>query len=198
MLSLISALLNAPCPQPGAWKSSGIAIQVGKSLSKSSTNESSSLNIAGGGVKTRILVCAPSNTAVDDLAWRIHKSSIGSSSVIGGFNIVRFGLLPGEERADGGRRTRTIRHKSQNVDNLSLAQRDEFLSSINLDLLAETSSERRRVLANSHVVCTTLSSSGSKCFIVSKLICFDDVLILPLMIDLIYFLLRFQLARVLC
>ena len=159
-LSLISALLNAPCPQPGAWKASGTAIQVGRSFSTSSRDVSSAP--AAGPIKTRILVCAPSNTAVDDLAWRIHKSCIGPSGTIGGLRVVRFGLLPGEERHEGRKRTQ---HSIRSKDSTFNARRDEFLYKINLERIAATSAERRDILMKSHVVCTTLNSAGSKAFI---------------------------------
>jgi senataxin len=176
VLSLISVLLNAPCPQPGAWKASGIAIHVGSSLSKTNSSANSPSKGSRGKVKTRILVCAPSNIAVDDLACRIHDSCIGPSGRIGGFKLVRFGLLPGEERTDGGRK-RTYQSPGSNIykstsgwdNNPALMKREEFLFSINLDLIATSSIAKRNILTNAHVVCTTLNSSGSKSFIDASL-----------------------------
>ena len=49
-------------------------------------------------VARRILVCSPSNHAVDELAWKLHKSALGTNGKPGSFNIIRFGMLPGEER----------------------------------------------------------------------------------------------------
>ena len=49
-------------------------------------------------VARRILICSPSNQAVDELAWKVHKSAIGTDGRPGSFNIIRFGMLPGEDR----------------------------------------------------------------------------------------------------
>lgn len=175
MLNLISALLNGPCPHPGAWKSSGIAVRVGSSLSKLKGGSNSPSKRVAGDVKTRILVCAPSNIAVDDLACRIHDSCIGPSGRVGGFVLVRFGLLPGEERTDQGRKrsyqsagTSNYLRTNSKEDNAG-TKRDEFLYGINLDLIAKSSVEKRNILANAHVVCTMLNSSGSKSFIDASL-----------------------------
>jgi superfamily I DNA and/or RNA helicase len=176
VLNLISALLNGPCPQPGAWKSSGIAVHVGSSLSKSKGGSNSPSKCIVGNVKTRILVCAPSNIAVDDLACRIHESCIGPSGRVGGFILVRFGLLPGEERTEQGRKrtfqstgTNNYRRTNSRENSNIRTKRDEFLCGINLDLIAKSSVEKRNILANAHVVCTTLNSSGSKSFIDASL-----------------------------
>jgi hypothetical protein len=49
-------------------------------------------------VARRILICSPSNQSVDDLAWKLHRNAIGTDGKPGSFNIIRFGMLPGEER----------------------------------------------------------------------------------------------------
>ena len=49
-------------------------------------------------VAKRILICAPSNQVVDDLAWKLHNKAIGIDGRPGSFNIIRFGMRPGKER----------------------------------------------------------------------------------------------------
>lgn len=116
---LVSALLNG-----SSTKASGTRVQVGGALHG---DENPILNAS---VARRILVVAPSNQAVDELAWRIHKHSIGPNGKIGGFNIIRFGMLPGEERHDGrGRKA------NQRTSSFHSNDRDKFLSDINLDNL---------------------------------------------------------------
>lgn len=172
IVGLVSSLLQSPCPAPNG-KVGGTRIRVGESGSDMKTNS----------VRSRILVCAPSNIAVDDLAWRIHTSSIGPNGSKGGFKIIRFGACAGEYRHDGRKRNKVCSGNSA---------REKFLRRINLDLGIENnaserdldfddrghpfsnnrrdrhinySRERRARLDNCHVVCTTLSSAGSKAFI---------------------------------
>lgn len=116
---LVSALLNG-----SSTKASGTRVQVGGAIHG---DENPILNVS---VAKRILIVAPSNQAVDELAWRIHKHSIGPNGKIGGFNIIRFGMLPGEERHDGrGRKA------NQRTSSFHSNERDKFLSEINLDNL---------------------------------------------------------------
>jgi hypothetical protein len=49
-------------------------------------------------VTRRILICSPSNQTVDELAWKLHNNAIGTNGIVGSFNIIRFGMLPGEAR----------------------------------------------------------------------------------------------------
>ena len=142
-------------------------------------------------IARRILVCAPSNQAVDELAWKIHKGAIGPCGIIGGFNLIRFGMLPGETRHDG--RGKVNLEKPGNIDQ---SEKDRYLSAINLDNLVRNiargkevnvfaynmeqatkddnkrnsrfinyTSERQRILSQTHVVCCTLSGAGSKAFV---------------------------------
>ncbi len=117
----MSALLNGSAPVPGA-KSSGTRIQVGRALTNSSGDNVKHNSM----VARRILVCAPSNQAVDELAWKIHKGAIGGNGKLGGFNMVRFGMLPGDERHDG-RGKRSSQRESSFYDN----ERDRFLRYVN-------------------------------------------------------------------
>ena len=172
IVGLVTSLLHSICPPPNG-KVRGTRINIGSTGNKMNSNNT---------VKSRILVCAPSNTAIDDLAWRIHTSSIGINGTEGGFNIVRFGTCAGESRHDG-------RKKSQKRN----CKQNSFLRRINLDLCIEEnaaegifdqnyddkstfsnnrrnrnisySRERRIILESCHVVCTTLNSAGSKAFI---------------------------------
>lgn len=52
-------------------------------------------------VAKRILVCSPSNQSVDELAWKLYNGAIGTDGRVGSFKIIRFGMLPGEERVSG-------------------------------------------------------------------------------------------------
>ena len=69
IVGLVSALVNGTCPSPGK-KAKGAKICVGSSIPGAAKLTASS----------RILVCAPSNTAVDELAWRLHKEGFGPVS----------------------------------------------------------------------------------------------------------------------
>ncbi len=68
--------------------------KIGKALS----NAEKRAPVLNTPVARRILICSPSNQAVDDLAWKLHISAIGTDGRTGSFNIVRFGILPGEDR----------------------------------------------------------------------------------------------------
>jgi hypothetical protein len=126
---LVSALLNG-----SSTKASGTRVQVGGALHG---DENPVLNVS---VSRRILIVAPSNQAVDELAWRIHNHSIGPNGKIGGFNIIRFGMLPGEERHDGrGRRA------NQRASSFHSNERDKFLSDINLDNLVRDIASGREI-----------------------------------------------------
>uniref|UniRef100_A0A7S4S262 Helicase ATP-binding domain-containing protein n=1 Tax=Ditylum brightwellii TaxID=49249 RepID=A0A7S4S262_9STRA len=183
IIGLVTALLNGSSTLPGG-KVSGTRVQIGNTLSRQSddgNNNTATLNVP---VARRILVCAPSNTAVDDLAWRLHKLAVGPNGALGGFNIVRFGQAPGEERHD-----RRGKGRKQRTTQSSVEGRDEYLREINLDLIVESiarvrgtgdfadhdgnkrlskninyGQERRQILTKCHVVCTTLSGAGSKAF----------------------------------
>jgi len=121
--------LNGNVPAYGA-KASGAKVQVGKALSLSSDHFS---NV----VSHRVLVCAPSNQAVDELAWRLHKGALGPSGEMSDFKMVRFGTLIGEERHDGrGKRKNSLpndggggRHNSFRP----FSERESYLEKINLD-----------------------------------------------------------------
>jgi hypothetical protein len=116
-VAIVSALLNGSAPVPGT-KSSGTRVQIGNALQNSSGGNVNHNSV----VAKRILVCAPSNQAVDELAWKIHNSAIGGNGKVGGFNMVRFGMLPGDERHDGrGKRS------SQRASGFHDNQRDKFL-----------------------------------------------------------------------
>jgi len=207
VVGLVTALLNGNVPMPGGGKSkAGTLIQVGKTFTPTGGSSASSCNTSKS-IQRRILVCAPSNLAVDDLAWRLRNSAIGPNGKVGGFNLVRFGVLPGEERHDGrggrglgagkGAACRASANNNNDTDN---DDRDMFLRRVNLDIMVEEMAksregpksseqihknndeantgqyqlrkskktnytvERRKILNNCHIVCTTLSSSGSKAF----------------------------------
>jgi len=190
IVNLVGCLLNGSVPIPGAKnpRTAGTKIQIGKALSNSE-NKAPVLNVP---VARRILICAPSNQAVDDLAWKLHKSAIGLDGRIGSFNILRFGMLPGEDRHDGRGRSNT-RQRKMNYH----SERDKFLYSINLDTIVNRiaegreindfahqkefskkspqaqqrhsrfinyAMERQKKLSRCHVICTTLSGAGSKAF----------------------------------
>lgn len=143
-------------------------------------------------VSSRILLCAPSNQSVDDLAWKVQRSALGLNGKLGAFNLVRVGILPGEERHDG-------RGRKKKVGNFSSDERMKFLRAVNLELIVNEISagrevkgfdirsetdekkypgsskrkrgsmnsflERQKILSRSHVVCCTLSGAGSRTFI---------------------------------
>jgi hypothetical protein len=144
-------------------------------------------------VTGRILLCAPSNQSVDDLAWKVKRLSLGPNGKQGEFNLIRVGILPGEDRHDG-------RGKKKKGGLFSSDDRMKLLQSVNLDLIinniiagrevkdfsvrSETeeinnfsstrrrsvinaSAERHKLLSRSHVVCCTLSGAGSRTFIES-------------------------------
>ncbi len=157
-------------------------------------NQSKNTNSTlGSSVPNRILICAPSNFAVDELAWRLKKTALGASGKVGDFKIIRFGNFPGEERHD--KRGKNCKgNKTYAIE----SERDWFLRSINLDDIVENiakkretlnynytaykesesqnklnrkntkhisfSLERQKVLHDCHIVCCTLSGAGSKAF----------------------------------
>ncbi len=188
IVALVSALLNGNAPVHGK-QTAGTKIHVGQSL-RSSKNETITHDT---NVTKRILVCAPSNQAVDELAYKIHLQSIGSNGKSGSFNITRFGICPGEDRHDG--RGKRSKHSSKTLHS---SARDQYLISINMDVNVSDvatgkdthdfrhsgdfqqskkrsssrnsrhinfGEERQKILSKCHVVCTTLSGAGSKAFI---------------------------------
>ncbi len=184
-VALVSALLNGAAPVSGS-KSQGTRVQVGRAFS------SNAGPVMNANVTRRILVCAPSNQAVDELAWKIHKNALGPNGKPASFNMIRFGLLPGDDRHDG-RGKRSTRKEKKFHDN----EKDKFLHAINLDNLVRDiaggrevhdfafhdkkssqhsnkgrksrhinyNNERQKILSQCHVICTTLSGAGSKAFI---------------------------------
>lgn len=188
IVSLVTALLNGNAPASGS-RNQGTLVKVGKAFT---SNSGKPVNAV---VSRRILVCAPSNQTVDELAWKLHKNALGPSGKKGDFNMIRFGIIPGENRHDG-RGNRSKRHGKI----MNESEKDKFLSSINLDYLVRDiaegreihdfafayhdrciknctksksknskfinySAEREKILTQCHVVCTTLSGAGSKAFI---------------------------------
>jgi hypothetical protein len=93
-------------------------VQIGRALQ----NSSDGVVKHNSSIARRILICAPSNQAVDELAWKIHTQALGGNGKVGSFNMVRFGILPGEERHDG-RGKRSSNRTSSFYGN----ERDEFL-----------------------------------------------------------------------
>ena len=79
--------------------------------------------------RNRILVCAATNTAVDTIAWKIKKGTIGPSGKIGDFKMSRFGSLPWDQVNDNGRRDSSVRVKRP----LMLTEMEQFLYDINVD-----------------------------------------------------------------
>jgi len=197
IIGLVTALLNGVGPKSGG-KSPGTRIQAGQSFTTSKRlSANSSTNPGVTSVKSKILVCAASNQAVDDLAFRINNECLGPGGKLGKFKMARFGSLPWDDRNNSfsGRknmkRLLPASHKSK---------RDVFLHKINLDTLAEEAisnqethisakgslnsadtnntfhnltSQRRAVISQCNVVLATLCGSGSKSFIDS--VARDDV-----------------------
>lgn len=140
--------------------------------------------------RNRILVCAATNVAVDNLAWKIKNGSLGPSGKTGDFNMARFGSLPWENSRD---------LSDQKPETLS--PMDDFLWEINVDRRASDGAQdfeyddhepdgyqcwspenqkhnrkkrrkivgraylRSQILGTCSVVVTTLSGAGSKAFI---------------------------------
>ena len=150
---LVSALLNGACPKPGS-KMAGVRVHIGKSISTASSKGDKStkaLNRAA----NRILVCAASNAAVDELAWKIHKHSIAGDGRSGVTKIIRYGFLPWERAGDKG---------DPQLSRNSGSERDRFLAKINYDAQV-SNGQHRKLLSDCDVVCATLSGLGSKGFI---------------------------------
>lgn len=156
---LVSALLNGKFPKPGS-KMAGVRVHVGKSIStvaKGGDKSTKSLNRAA----NRILVCAASNAAVDELAWKIHKNSIAGDGRSGVRKIVRYGFLPGQDRDK-----QTGKHDAAHPARHGNSDRDRFLEKINFDVQGGGISGPDRLrLSSCDVVCATLSGLGSKGFI---------------------------------
>ena len=183
-MGLVGALLNGNI-STNAAKTSGTKVQVGRTISKTSNSPVETP------VSSRILLCAPSNQSVDDLAWKVQRTAIGLNGKQGAFNLVRVGVLPGEERHDG-------RGKKKKVTTFSSDERMKLLRSVNLDVIVNeicagrevkdfasrcetdeklypaskrkkstvnSSLERQKILSRSHIVCCTLSGAGSRTFI---------------------------------
>lgn len=179
IVGLVSALLSGKAPLPKA-KESGCLIHPGKSMGATWTEPKA---------RNRILVCAATNQAVDSLAWKIKKGSLGPSGKVGQFGMARFGSLPSELSRD-----------SDDKPELS-SEMENFLYEINVDRKASNgiqefdhdlndshdevcwspekrktkrrkrrkimgrSALRSKILGNSSVVVSTLSGAGSKAFV---------------------------------
>jgi len=187
IVHLVSALLNGVTP---SLKNNGIKVQVGKSLL--AQNDVGNNAISPPSV-TRILICAPSNCATDDLAWKIKRYSLGPNGLRGDIDIKRFGNLRSSlERGCHKKRAPYLPPSSP---------KDKFLEAINVDVVvaqrlreigqdvpdppplghahagtpdrerrwrnpdANTFAQRRRVLQKCNVVLCTLSGAGSRTFI---------------------------------
>jgi len=191
IVALVSALLNGSVPISGAKnpRTAGTKVQIGRALSNAENKPLLNVNVA-----KRILICSPSNHTVDDLAWKLHKKAIGYDGKIGSFNITRFGMLPDEDRHDGrGRsnfrnRNKALGHATErekflhaiNLDNIvtdiacgkevnDFAHRKDARSRVASSSKRQSrfinfSVERQKILSQCHVICTTLSGSGSKAF----------------------------------
>ena len=162
IIGLVTALLNGSCPIPGP-KGSGVRVQVGKSLF---TAEKHMKRVTKNQSVCRILVCADSNAAVDELAWRLHKSAIGPDGKIERLKIIRFGMLPWDDYRDAKEKGRNKHAASFS----QLSERDKFLHQCNLEQMTvgqSTRSSRQQVLSKCNIVCATLSGAGSKHFAVS-------------------------------
>ena len=131
----------------------GTRVHIGKSISTTSSKGdkgTKALNRAA----NRILVCAASNAAVDELAWKIHKHSIAGDGRSGVTKIIRYGFLPWDRAGTKG--------NLQSRNNGS--ERDRFLAKINYDAQV-INGPHRTLLSDCDVVCATLSGLGSKGFI---------------------------------
>lgn len=136
------------------------SLQIGLSLPNSASHGRST--IKSNDRKTRILVCAPSNTAVDDLAWRIHQCCIGADGKIGHFNIVRLGNTRAEEKITNS----SLNSKYANTWMKNTFGKEEFLHRIHIDqLMPEDTFDKRKVIMESDIVCTTVNGAGSKALI---------------------------------
>jgi len=173
IINLVSAILNGSIPAHGSKKRIGTRIQVGKSLCGFDHT-----SLRDEVVSERILICAPSHHAVDELTWRLHEECLGLYGKVGGFKIVRVGKLPDETRHDGrGKRMNDPvvdpkRNKylhSVNLENLTNKLCQDHTSSGTGGLINNTTQQRQTVLDNAHIVCCTISGSGSKAFIDSVL-----------------------------
>ena len=157
IVGLVTALLNDSCPIPGP-KSSEVKVEVGKTFLPTTDVKTTTL------VRhtPRILICAYSYSAIDDLAWRIHRSDTGSCSKV---KIVRVGLSPRNC-------ARIPEGNKQNKCTSFISGREKFLKEINLDHMLPLDgqqsnfvlSARRRMLSECQIVCTTLNDAGSKDF----------------------------------
>jgi len=150
---LVSALLNGACPKPGS-KMAGVRVHIGKSISTASSKGDKGTKALNRGAN-RILVCAASNAAVDELAWKIHKHSIAGDGRSGVTKILRYGFLPWERAGTKG--------DAQLPRNYG-SERDQFLAKINHDAQL-SNGQQNKLLSDCDVVCATLSGLGSKGFI---------------------------------
>ena len=140
----------------------GVRVHIGKSISIASKGGkgTKALNRAA----NRILVCAASNAAVDELAWKIHQNSIAGDGRKGVTKIVRYGFLPGQDR---DKHSAANREKDANPPRKAKSERDKFLIKINFDAQGGNAAggSNSNILSNCDVVCATLSGLGSKGFI---------------------------------
>mmetsp|Transcript_14261 Transcript_14261/g.21959 ORF Transcript_14261/g.21959 Transcript_14261/m.21959 type:complete len:796 (+) Transcript_14261:1-2388(+) len=161
---LVTAFLNGGCPSVEGVVS-GVKVKIGLSLPISSGQ--GRLNFKNSDKKTRILVCAPSNTAVDDLAWRIHQSCIGVDGKIGNLNIVRLGNSRADEKISC---SSLGKGKFANTWMRNTFGKEQFLHRIHIDQMmsentAACSFEKRKIIMESDIVCTTVNGAGSKALI---------------------------------
>lgn len=116
---------------------------------------------------TRILVCAPSNTAVDEIVYRLRTQGvIGQNGKKWFPEVVRIGVPGGRRQSQSARDVQRGPVRQSNARSLP-----EVVQRAHLDAIVEerrkisrehVSQIRKDVLRSAHVVCATLSGCGSQ------------------------------------
>lgn len=176
-MGVISILLDVGVPSDSPQQQ-GKKIRVGSSLTgmaaksitaKNAMNQKPPDPAAFAAAKTRILLCAPSNTAVDELVYRIKKYGILGSDgqAKRSLKVVRIGQPLNSTRATSSTEGEGayVDVKEFTLDYLVDKKRREVESTqrsgYKRTFMPNTLQLRHQVLEQADIVCCTLSGSGS-------------------------------------
>lgn len=188
ILAIVAVILAGGVPTINKKSSKGVGIIPGSSLSGSmsgatligsanvatvmrlgETNASTNASVyyaSKSSKKIRVLICAPSNTACNEVAYRLKTQGVLGADGIrrSSLNIVRIGYM-GNKIDEGMSRNSALKRATQ--DEQSQIVRE--VAEIQLDRLIEKrrhdkpyTDARRDILLEADVVCSTLSGAGSQ------------------------------------
>lgn len=180
IMGIVAVLLDAGVPSDSPAQQ-GKKIRIGSSLtgvaskSRAPTSASASASapappthvLSASATKTRILLCAPSNTAVDELVFRLKKYGVlgkdGRSNR--SLCVVRIGQPLNSTRATSSTEGECVDVKEFTLDYLVDKRRREIEITQQIGYyrprMPNTLQLRHQVLEQADIVCCTLSGSGS-------------------------------------